>query len=106
MGDQIEPEWLLDPIRKREQEAYDTLPSVFIQHKDTKTPPLIELDEKPLFPSPREVSRRIKLENQQRNLSRKLLQKSPCRLRENLQLLHEKITKKGLTPLVYGVLAS
>jgi len=66
----------------------------------------MELDDTPLFPDPREVNRRIKLENQQRNLSRKLLQKSPSRLSVKLRLLHEKITKKALPPPVNRVFAS
>jgi len=106
MDKEPEPDWLLDPIRKREQETYGDLTKVCIQFKEVMPPPLMELDEKPLFPDPREVNQRIRLENQERNLSRKLLQKSPSRLRENLRLLHEKITKKGLPPPVYGVFAS
>jgi hypothetical protein len=106
MGDQTEPDWLLDPIRKREQKPYGDLPKMLIQFKEAMPPPLMELDEQPLFPDPREVNQRIRLENQERNLSRKLLQKSPSCLRENLRLLHEKITKKGLPPPIYGVFAS
>jgi hypothetical protein len=66
----------------------------------------MELNDAPLFPDPREVNQRIKLENQQQNISRKLLQKSPSRLSEEVRLLHEKITKKGLPPPVYRVFAS
>lgn len=66
----------------------------------------MELNDAPLFPDPREVNQRIKLESQQRNISRKLLQESPSRLSEEARLLHEKITKKGLPPPVYRVFAS
>jgi hypothetical protein len=66
----------------------------------------MELNDAPLFPDQREVNQRIKLENQERNLSRKLLQKSPSCLSEEVRLLHEKITKKGLPPPVYRVFAS
>jgi hypothetical protein len=66
----------------------------------------MELNDAPLFPDPREVNQRIKLENQQRNISRKLLQKSPSPLSEKLRQLHIKITKKALPPPVYGVFMS
>ena len=66
----------------------------------------MELDETPLFPDPREANHRNKFENQQRNLSRKILQKSHSHLSEQLRQLHEKITKKALPPPVYRIFAS
>ena len=66
----------------------------------------MDLDDKPLFPDPRVEVQRIKLDNQQRNLTRKLLEKTPSRLCEEVRLLHEKITKKSLPPTVYRIFAS
>jgi hypothetical protein len=66
----------------------------------------MELDDTPLFADQREVSRRIRKENQEKNLSRKILQKSPSRLRGKFLLLHEKITKKAQPPHNYGIFIS
>ena len=106
MSEEPAPDWLLDPTRKRALEDYSNLPKVFIQLEHSKPPPPIELNDALLFPDPREVNQRIKLENQERNLSRKLLQKSPSCLSEQLRLLHEKITKKGLPTPIYGIFTS
>lgn len=66
----------------------------------------MDFDDKPLFPDPRVGRQKNRIENQQRNLTRKLLETTPSRLSEELILLHKKITKKTLPPLVYGVFMS
>ena len=53
-----------------------------------------------------EIYRRMEKYEGMATISRKLLQKSPSCLSEQLRLLHEKITKKGLPPPIYGIFTS